>query len=56
MEKRKPAYDLKAFELACSDVAGLNATISAVSDAFALGFGRAEIVETIYEDAAQAFL
>jgi motility quorum-sensing regulator/GCU-specific mRNA interferase toxin len=47
MEKRKPTYDLEAFRAACSAVERLNVTTTAVRTAAALGFGRAEIVETI---------
>lgn len=46
-EKRKPTYDLKAFQAACSDEDGLNVTGTALRDAAALGFGRTEIVATI---------
>ena len=47
MEKRKPTYDLEAFKLAFDEAAKLNATASAIRSALALGFGRAEIVNTV---------
>lgn len=46
-EKRKPTYDLGAFKAAFDDVDKLNVTGSAVRSAAKLGFGRAEIVDTI---------
>jgi motility quorum-sensing regulator/GCU-specific mRNA interferase toxin len=46
-EKRKPAHDLAAIKAAFATVGGLKATGSAIRDAAALGFGRAEIVATI---------
>jgi motility quorum-sensing regulator / GCU-specific mRNA interferase toxin len=46
-EKRKPTYDLAAFKAAFDDVDKLNVTGSAVRSAARLGFGRAEIVDTI---------
>jgi motility quorum-sensing regulator/GCU-specific mRNA interferase toxin len=46
-EKRKPTYDLDAFKAAFSSVERLRVTGTAVRTAAALGFGRAEIVETI---------
>ena len=46
-EKRKPTYDLTAFQTAFADVDGLNVTGTAVRSAAALGFGRAEIVATL---------
>lgn len=46
-EKRRPTYDLEAIKAAFSTVEGLSATGSAIRGAAGLGFGRAEIVETI---------
>ena len=46
-EKRKPTYDLNAIKAAFTTAKGLKATGSAIRDAAALGFGSAEIVETI---------
>ena len=46
-EKRKPTYDLDAFKAAFNSVGRLTATGTALRSAAALGFGRAEIVETI---------
>lgn len=46
-EKRKPSYDLAAFKRAFSRREKLAVTRSALLGAAALGFGRAEIVETI---------
>ena len=46
-EKRKPTYDLDAFKAAFNSVEKLRVTGTAVRTAAALGFGRAEIVETI---------
>jgi motility quorum-sensing regulator / GCU-specific mRNA interferase toxin len=46
-EKRKPTYDLTAFQAAFDDVDKLHVTGSAVRSAAAIGFGRAEIVATI---------
>jgi motility quorum-sensing regulator/GCU-specific mRNA interferase toxin len=46
-EKRKPTYDLDAFKAAFSSVERLRVTSTAIRTAAALGFGRAEIVETI---------
>jgi motility quorum-sensing regulator/GCU-specific mRNA interferase toxin len=46
-EKRKPTYDLDAFKAAFGSVERLRVTGTAVRTAAALGFGRAEIVETI---------
>jgi motility quorum-sensing regulator/GCU-specific mRNA interferase toxin len=46
-EKRQPTYDLAAFKAAFSSVERLAVTGTALRGAAALGFGRAEIVETI---------
>jgi motility quorum-sensing regulator/GCU-specific mRNA interferase toxin len=46
-EKRKPTYDLEGFKTAFSRVERLAVTGAALRSAAALGFGRAEIVETI---------
>lgn len=46
-EKKKPTYDLGAFKQAFSNVAALRVTSAAYGTAFAIGFGRAEIVATI---------
>ena len=45
-EKRKPTYDLDAFKAAFNSVGRLMATGTALRSAAAMGFGRAEIVET----------
>jgi motility quorum-sensing regulator / GCU-specific mRNA interferase toxin len=46
-EKRKPTYDLEAFKAAFLSEGRLNVTGTALRGAARLGFGRAEIVETI---------
>lgn len=46
-EKRKPTYDLDAFKAAFACVEGLAITGTALRGAALLGYGRAEIVETI---------
>jgi motility quorum-sensing regulator / GCU-specific mRNA interferase toxin len=46
-EKRKPTYDLETFKVAFSSVKKLAITGTALRNAAALGFGRAEIVKTI---------
>ena len=46
-DKRKPTYDLEAFKVAFNSEERLVATRSAITGAAALGFGRAEIVDTI---------
>ncbi len=46
-EKRKPTYDLEAFQTAFCRVDKLAVTGTAMRSAAALGFGRAEIVATI---------
>ena len=46
-EKRKPTYDLKAIKAAFATVEGLKVTGSAIRDAATLGFGSAEIIDTI---------
>lgn len=46
-EKRNPTYDLEAIKAAFSTVDRLHATGTALQNAAALGFGRAEIVATI---------
>ena len=47
MEKRRPTYDLEAIKAPLGTVETLAMTSSALHDAIALGFDRAEIVETI---------
>jgi motility quorum-sensing regulator/GCU-specific mRNA interferase toxin len=46
-EKRKPTYDLDAFKTAFNSVGRLAITGTALRSAATLGFGRAEIMETI---------
>lgn len=46
-EKRKPTYDLDAFKATFSTVETLAVTGSALRGAASLGYGRAEIVDTI---------
>jgi motility quorum-sensing regulator / GCU-specific mRNA interferase toxin len=46
-DKRKPTYDLEAFKTAFDTADKLHVTGSALKSAFALGYGRAEIVATI---------
>ena len=46
-EKRHPTYDLEAFKATFGSVERLAVTGTALKSAAALGFGRAEIVETI---------
>lgn len=46
-EKRRPTYDLEAFKAAFSRAEKIVATGTALRNAAALGFGRAEIVTTI---------
>lgn len=46
-EKRKPTYDLDAFKATFSTVDKLVVTGSALRTAASLGYGRAEIVDTI---------
>jgi motility quorum-sensing regulator/GCU-specific mRNA interferase toxin len=46
-EKRKPTYDVETLKAAFASVDKLHATSTAIKGAAALGFGRAEIVETI---------
>ena len=46
-EKRKPTYDLDAFKETFSSVEKLAVTGTALHTAAALGYGRAEIVDTI---------
>lgn len=46
-EKRKPTYDLDAIKSTFSTAKRLNITGSAIRSAAALGFGGAEIVQTI---------
>lgn len=46
-EKRKPTYDIDAFKAAFNSADKLNVTTTAVRTAAALGFGRAEIVQTL---------
>lgn len=47
VEKNRPTYDLGAFKQAFSSVAALRVTSAAYGTAFAIGFGRTEIVATI---------
>jgi len=54
-EKRKPSYDLRAFKAAFSSEERLNVTGTALRSAASLGFGRAEIVETIQTMQRQHF-
>ena len=46
-EKRKPTYDLEAFKATFATVDRLAITGTALRSASALGFGRAEIVDTV---------
>jgi motility quorum-sensing regulator/GCU-specific mRNA interferase toxin len=46
-EKRRPAYDLEDIKHAFSTPSRLAVTATALKSAAALGFGRAEIVQTI---------
>ena len=46
-EKRKPTYDLDAFKATFASVESLAVTGTALRSAAALGYGRAEIVDTI---------
>lgn len=46
-EKRNPTYDLEAFKAAFACVERLAVTGTALRNAAGLGYGRAEIVETI---------
>lgn len=46
-EKRKPTYDLDAFKAAFANIERLAVTGTALRGAAAVGFGRAEIVNTI---------
>jgi len=45
--KRKPTYDLDAFKAVFASVERLAVTGTAIRSAAVLGYGRAEIVETI---------
>ncbi len=47
MDKKKPTYNLDAFKQAFSTVMALNITSTAIQDAFALGFGKKEILATL---------
>ena len=47
MQKRRPTYDLEAIKLSIGSVDTLAITTSALRDAFALGFDRGAIAETI---------
>ena len=47
MEKRKPSHSLAALQAAFSSADRLVATKTAIESAFAMDFGRADIVETI---------
>lgn len=47
MEERKPTYDLHAIKQALGSVETLAITTSALRDAFAIGFDRGAIAETI---------
>lgn len=47
VEKRKPHHDLAAFKTAFSTVEALHITLTAATDALALGCTRVKIVEVI---------
>jgi motility quorum-sensing regulator/GCU-specific mRNA interferase toxin len=47
VEKRKPTYDLEAFQAAFSTIEGLNITGTALRSAAALGFDRTDIIDII---------
>jgi motility quorum-sensing regulator/GCU-specific mRNA interferase toxin len=47
VEKRKPTYDLDAIKAAIGSVETLAITVSALRDAYALGFDRAGIAAVI---------
>lgn len=47
MEKRKPSFDLARFVAVCGDPKRLAITGTALATAAELGFGRAEICETV---------
>jgi len=49
-EKKKPTYDLEAFQSQCSDAASLNATGTAIRNGLALGFteqGMVDVIQTM---------
>jgi len=46
-EKKKPTYDLEAFQSQCSDAASLNATTTAIKNGSDLGFTRQGMVDVI---------
>jgi|ERR1700753_134021 motility quorum-sensing regulator / GCU-specific mRNA interferase toxin len=48
-EKKRPSYDLSAIKIKFSTVGGLSLTGTALRSAFALGFGRQDIVDTIQQ-------
>ena len=47
MEKRKPTHSLQAFKAAFATPEDLTATTSALRDAAALGFDKAEVVHVV---------
>jgi motility quorum-sensing regulator/GCU-specific mRNA interferase toxin len=47
LEKKKPIYDLEAFQLCCSSISGLNITGTALETAAELGFSRQGIIDLI---------
>ena len=47
IDKRKPTYDLTAFQAAFSEEDRINVTGTALRTAASIGFGRAEIVATL---------
>lgn len=55
MEKRKPHYDLAAFKTAFSTVKALHMTLTAASDALALGCTKTKVVEIIQGMSAGQF-
>lgn len=56
MEKRTPTYDLEAFKAAFSHPAKVSVTGTALRNAVALGFGRAEMADTIQGMARRHFI
>ena len=46
-DKKRPTYDLEALKAAFSSVESLQMTFTAANDAANLGFGKAEIVNTL---------
>ncbi len=47
MEKRKPSFDLAAFQAVCGDPLRLSITTTALQTAAELGFGRKDIAAAI---------